>query len=59
MNTPSQVEEERRLYYVGMTRAKDYLFLLRPKKVKINGFYTDARPSRFLNEINKAYIYKA
>lgn len=55
----TQVEEERRVFYVGMTRAKDYLFLLRPETIKINGFYTKAKESRFIQEIDKQYVYKA
>lgn len=54
----SQIEEERRLYYVGMTRAEKNLFLLRPKRVMQNGYYVAARPSRFLSEIDKKYLYK-
>lgn len=54
----SALEEERRLYYVAMTRAKQYLFLLRPKRIKLNGFYTNARTSRFISEINNNYIFK-
>ena len=42
-----------------MTRAKDYLFLLRPETIKINGFYTKAKESRFIQEIDKQYVYKA
>lgn len=53
-----QLEEERRLCYVGMTRAKDYLFMLYPQSVLMQGRPTYAKPSRFLNEIDKKYIYK-
>lgn len=54
----SAIEEERRLFYVAMTRAKDNLFILRPKRVKVNGFYNTAKPSRFIAEINPKYLYK-
>jgi superfamily I DNA/RNA helicase len=55
---PFKYSEERRLFYVGMTRAERNLFLLRPKKVMMNGFYHDGRPSRFISEIDKNYLYK-
>src|SRR5207247_1255 len=38
--TPEQVEEERRLLYVAMTRARDHLYLLHPHR-----FYTRRRPN--------------
>lgn len=55
----SQIEEERRLFYVGMTRAEKNLFLLRPKRVMFNGFYSNARQSRFISEISDNYLYKS
>ena len=55
---PSLIEEERRLFYVAMTRAEKNLFILRPKRVMINGFYQQSRPSRFIGEINTKYLYK-
>ena len=36
---PEEIEEERRLLYVAMTRARDFLYLLQPRR-----FYTRARP---------------
>lgn len=53
-----QMEEERRLAYVAMTRAKDYLFMLHSEQVMVQGRMTYAKQSRFLNEINKKYVYK-
>lgn len=55
---PKQMEEERRLMYVAMTRAKDYLFMTYPSSVKMQGMDTYAKPSRFLNEIDGKYVYK-
>ena len=46
---PADTEEERRMFYVGMTRAKDRLHLFYSKK--ING--KDMEPSRFLEEIKE------
>ncbi|MBC7327205.1 UvrD-helicase domain-containing protein [bacterium] len=43
-----EIEEERRLLYVGMTRAKDRLFLSRSWN---RSAYGGGRPSRFINEI--------
>ena len=53
-----QLEEERRLMYVAMTRAKDYLFMTYPSSVKMQGMDTYAKPSRFLNEIDSKYVHK-
>jgi DNA helicase-2/ATP-dependent DNA helicase PcrA len=38
--TPQQIEEERRLLYVAMTRARDFLYLLQPHR-----FYTRGKPN--------------
>jgi DNA helicase-2/ATP-dependent DNA helicase PcrA len=45
------MEEERRLCYVGMTRAKDYLFLSASRLRFLWGMPRVMRPSRFLSEI--------
>jgi DNA helicase-2/ATP-dependent DNA helicase PcrA len=49
--TPYEVEEERRLLYVGMTRAKQRLFLTRCVKRKWLGTYKKLAPSPFLEKI--------
>ena len=51
-DTRENLEEERRLFYVGITRAKDELYLTYPHK-RLNAGYGDMfqRPSRFLQEI--------
>lgn len=46
-----EVEEERRLCYVGITRAKENLFLTCAKSRTIFGSTSYSMPSRFLNEI--------
>jgi len=54
----SAVEEERRLFYVGMTRAKEQLYLLRAKRRPLFGHVLENQPSRFLADIEeqlKAY----
>ncbi|MEK7729002.1 MAG: ATP-dependent helicase, partial [candidate division KSB1 bacterium] len=50
--------EERRLFYVGMTRAKEQLYLLRAMKRRLFGKVCEHAPSRFLSDIEeqlKAY----
>jgi len=46
-----QMEEERRLAYVGITRAKDKLYMTYARKRLIYGSITSAMPSRFLHDI--------
>ncbi len=48
---PEAMHEERRLMYVGMTRAKDRLYLLRAFRRSLYGDSSLAEPSRFLEEI--------
>lgn len=58
LDTAKHLEEERRLAFVGITRAKNYLFMTYPQYQKINGSLSYASPSRFLNEINPKLVYK-
>ncbi len=51
LEDPSEMEEERRLMYVGVTRAEDILYLTYSKRRLIWGDYKYFTPSRFLNEI--------
>ena len=51
MFIPSEVEEERRLAYVGITRAKEKLYLTATKTRLLFGSTTHNRPSRFVDEI--------
>ncbi len=48
---PAELEEERRLAYVGITRAKQYLTLCAARTRTIFGSTRVNSPSRFLNEI--------
>ncbi len=48
---PAQMEEERRLFYVGITRAKDKLYLLRATQRGGRGFSETTEASRFLDDI--------
>jgi DNA helicase II / ATP-dependent DNA helicase PcrA len=50
--TPEEdIEEERRLCYVGMTRAREHLFLLNANVRRIWGQTNYQEPSRFLSEV--------
>ena len=51
MYVDSEVEEERRLAYVGITRAKERLYLTHAKSRMIYGSTNYYRPSRFVAEI--------
>ncbi len=51
MYDPSEVEEERRLCYVGITRAKEKLYITNARTRMIYGNTSLTRPSRFLSEI--------
>jgi len=53
---PAQMEEERRLCYVGMTRAKERLYLTRAFKRRVNGTTLPGIPSRLLNDIPRELI---
>jgi len=49
---PEQMAEERRLFYVGLTRAKNRLYLLRARRRRSPyGSYETMQPSRFLEAI--------
>ncbi|MEA1977038.1 MAG: 3'-5' exonuclease, partial [Chloroflexota bacterium] len=48
---PEAMAEERRLFYVGVTRTKDRLYLLRTFRRRIAGPSTLSEPSRFLHNI--------
>jgi DNA helicase-2/ATP-dependent DNA helicase PcrA len=48
---PAQMEEERRLFYVGITRAKDRLYLLRAIQRGGRGMSEETYPSRFLEDV--------
>ena len=51
MNITSELEEERRLMYVGVTRAEQKLYLTTAKRRQMWGEYKYYSPSRFLEEI--------
>ncbi len=56
---PGEIEEERRLLYVAITRAKRYCMLSFAKSRYINGQSAVTGPSPFLGEINPTYLKMA
>ncbi len=53
-NLTSDVQEERRLFYVGMTRAKQRLYLTRARRRHLFGQTHENAPSRFLSDIEES-----
>ena len=56
LNTRSELEEERRLFYVAITRAEHQAYLTYAQSRYRWGKLTDAEPSRFIEEINEEYL---
>ena len=56
MDTPEEIEEERRLCYVGVTRAQKRLYLLRAFRRGFWGGSGPSDPSRFLEDIPRELI---
>ena len=56
MYDPSEVEEERRLCYVGITRAKQKLYITNARTRMIYGNTSITRPSRFISEIPEELV---
>ncbi|MEE8426523.1 MAG: DNA helicase II [Woeseiaceae bacterium] len=53
---PSGLEEERRLCYVGITRAKQTLYVTYAEQRRLHGMDNFSQPSRFIAEIPEEYI---
>lgn len=56
--SPAALEEERRLCYVGMTRAKDVLYLCDVRQRFLWGTTRTQRPSRFIREVPNEFLEK-
>ncbi|CAM1354259.1 MULTISPECIES: ATP-dependent helicase [Tenacibaculum] len=56
MNTRNELEEERRLFYVALTRAEKVAYLTYAQTRYRWGKLTDGEPSRFLEEIDEKYV---
>lgn len=54
--SPSALEEERRLFYVALTRAERRIFLSYATTRYKNGQVVSSRPSRFIAEIDQEYL---
>lgn len=58
LSTSEALEEERRLFYVGITRAQEYLLLFTASYRNSYGQIVEQVSSRFLSEIPSKLIYK-
>ncbi|MCE2612249.1 UvrD-helicase domain-containing protein [Flavobacteriaceae bacterium D16] len=56
MNTRSELEEERRLFYVALTRAEKQAYLTYTQNRYRWGKLIDAEPSRFIEEIDENFV---
>lgn len=56
MNSRSELEEERRLFYVALTRAEKQAYLTYTQSRYRWGKLIDAEPSRFIEEIDESYL---
>jgi DNA helicase-2/ATP-dependent DNA helicase PcrA len=57
MNTRSEIEEERRLFYVALTRAEQQVYLSYADSRYRWGKLIDCEPSRFIEEIDENFIH--
>ena len=55
-NGTAGLEEERRLAYVGITRAKKQSFVSHVANRQLHGSWINALPSRFINELPEAHV---
>lgn len=58
MDSANKVDEERRLFYVGLTRAKSKVFLTNARRRLMYGQYMENHDSQFINEIEHTYLEK-
>jgi superfamily I DNA/RNA helicase len=54
--TPAETAEERRLFFVGMTRARSHLFLSHARRRSWRGSVREAEPSPFLADLQAALL---
>jgi superfamily I DNA/RNA helicase len=57
--TPAETAEERRLFFVGMTRARSHLFLSHARRRAWRGSVREAEPSPFLADLQAALLDQA
>ena len=53
---PNGLEEERRLCYVGITRARQTLYLTYAEQRRLHGMDSFSQPSRFIKEIPEEFV---
>jgi DNA helicase-2/ATP-dependent DNA helicase PcrA len=58
LDDASRLEEERRLAYVGITRARETLMLSYAESRRLHGMETYNRPSRFLHELPRELLHE-
>jgi DNA helicase-2/ATP-dependent DNA helicase PcrA len=58
LDEPGRLEEERRLAYVGITRARQTLILSYAETRRLHGMETYNRPSRFLTELPRDLVHE-
>ena len=58
LDEPGRLEEERRLAYVGITRARETLILSYAETRRLHGAETYNRPSRFLHELPRELLHE-
>ncbi|MDX1482421.1 MAG: 3'-5' exonuclease, partial [Woeseiaceae bacterium] len=56
ISDPNGLEEERRLCYVGITRAREMLYLTHAEQRRLHGTDSYSMPSRFISEIPDEYV---
>ena len=56
---PEAIEEERRLFYVGMTRSRHSLFLCHARKRRWQGKVREQQPSPFLLDIQEKLVERS
>ncbi len=56
LESPAELEEERRLFYVGLTRAREKAFLSLARRRNLFGSFRDTAPSRFLFDLPSSLV---
>jgi DNA helicase-2/ATP-dependent DNA helicase PcrA len=59
LDEPEEMAEERRLFYVGLTRARNRLFLVRADQRTTYGGFEASIPSRFLRDIPDGLVQRS
>ena len=54
--TVGDLDEERRLFYVGITRARDLLYLTASRQRMLRGKTVDVTPSRYMDDLPEQHV---